>query len=233
MFLGNVFLRSPNEEPVSDLDALSSDESTDAPSSAPEQTQDTSDGKAQKAVPYERFKQVNDRYADAKAQLELLKKDLPPEPSAQNQPAVDSAAMKEMLKSVVQELGLGDIAAEAKQLRTERARDALLSTLRQDPSFNETRDKPRIVKLMEESRAQGEQIGALTAWKLLKANGPPKQAPVAHDAIGTTTGADRAMNPQTGMQNMSPNQVRELQAKESFKKMLNTDPAFRKALELD
>jgi len=225
MFPWLEVMRSPEESPVGDAEALQG-ESKEATSSAPEPGQETPETEAR--VPYPRFKEINDKYADALSELEVLKGK---EPEKAPPSAVSKEEMKSMMSDALKDLGLGTFAAEAKQLRVEQKREQILSKLRTSPEFNEERDIPRILAKMKDAQANGENIGAVNAFKLINMDTPAK-TPTAHDATGTTTGKDGQKGP-VGNPNMSENQQRELGVQQSFKKMLGKDPAFRRALELD
>ena len=212
--------RSANES-VEDSDALAG-ESTEATSPAPESGQESPETETQ-SVPYERFKAVNDKLADALAKLELGEEEAPVAETPA--PAVTAESMKAMMKDALKDLGLSGFAKEAKQLRVERKRDELLTALGKFPQFDQQRDVPRIQAKMKQ-----EGVGAINAFKLLLVDGPPEAAPVAHDAQGTTTGEDK---PSRGIESSGTPIQRERAATAKFKGILGKDPAMRKALELD
>lgn len=218
--------RSANES-SEDIEALAG-ESTEAPSPAPDAGQETPDENTQ-SVPYERFKAVNDKLAETLAKLELGDKADPvPEKAA---PGLTADDVKAIMKDVMKDSDFKGVAQEVKQLRVERKRVEIFTELRKFPQFNEARDVPRIKARMEAALANGEKLGALSAFKNLLVEGPPETPDVAHDAKGTTTGADKAGKGPTPHGHGALQ--REHAATAQFKNIFEKDPKMRRALELD
>lgn len=206
---------SPNESDVGDLEALAAGESSEAPSPAPEQEQET----PEKPVPYGRFKEVNDKLADALAKLEAAAKPSDAKPA----PSLDPKMLKSLLAESLKEAGVSDALDFARRAAVERKRDQILGELRQFKEFDEARDLPKIIEF-----AKAKKVGAVDAFKLMLFD-KPKQAAVAHDTRGTTTGPDK----QQQQRDLSTPVSREKAAKDVFKGLLERDPGFRKALELE
>ena len=228
MFPWLELCRSANES-VDDSDALAG-ESTEATSPAPDSGQETSEENTQ-SVPYDRFKGVNDKLADALRKIAEMETGEPATPDPAPQAPIDAKAMKTMMKDALKDLGFAGVANEVKQLRVEQKRDQLLTELGKFSQFDRERDVPRIKAKMEAAKAAGEKIGAINAFKLLLGEGPPEKAATAHDAQGTTTGEDK---PKKGFEPQGMPALRREQAVTAqFKRMFEKDPAMRKALELD
>lgn len=226
-------LRSANESagtPSEEADALLSGSTEDAPPS-PEQEP----GSPEQAVPYSRFKEVNDKYAQTKQQLEELRA---METAAAETPAVPADAIATAVAEALKSTGLSEAAQEIKAFRAERYRERTMGELQKIPGFNEQRDLPRIVETMK-----AKNIGALDAFKLIQFDAPPQQAPVLHDAVGQSAAGVEASTPQqaafdrvtstniaTGI-DRTPQAARDAIAKERMMQVLNT-PKMKKALEL-
>jgi len=221
MFLGELFMRSANEPGgvISDeADALLGG-SSDAPPPAPEQGTETPEDS--NAVPYDRFKEVNDKLVEAKRQIGELEakrqEDVPVPPATGDMEAAVTNALKK--------LGVPQMVSAAEKARLQDVRRETIANLEKLHGFNEQRDLPRIVDTMQ---AKG--LSAVDAFKLNQFDGPPEQAEVAHDAPGGSAAAvETHQNPNVGQ--MQTQTQREVSAQARVNKLLGK-PEMKKMLDL-
>ena len=224
MFLPLTFRQwSANESPASPDDEAAAllSGSSESPPPTPEQEPDTPDDA--QAVPYDRFKAVNDQLRDAKQQLEEFQA---LKPAAEATPSVPADEISKAVAAALKEVGIDKMAQEVKAVRLERVRERTMSELRQMPDFDEQRDLPRIVETMK-----AKQVNAMDAFILVQHNAPPSQAPVVHDARGQS--AASIETPANANMSVSQSQAeREAAGVEQMKQMFRGNPSLKKALEL-